>query len=71
MYKTKTAVTLSNGFLTMSNPPFVMLRQRVFKCLPLLLVIPPLFKKCLNECQNNSLLCLKERLSCIGILVRK
>jgi len=69
-FKTKTHLTLLNGFQTTSNPPSVISHQKVSKCLLLSLVTLLLSKKCSRESLNNSLLCSEEKLSSIGILVK-
>merc|ERR1711861_41904 len=69
-FKTKTHLTLLNGFQTTSNPPSVISHQRVSRCLLLSLVTPPPSKRCSRESLNNSLLCSEERLSSIGTPVK-
>jgi len=69
-FKTKTHLTLLNGFQITSNPPSVISHQKVSKCLLLSLVTLLLSKKCSRESLNNSLLCSEEKLSSIGILVK-
>ncbi len=66
--KIKTPLTLLNGFLTTSSHPFVIFLPKAWRWLSLSLETQLLFKKCLRELLSNSLLCLEEKLSCIGIL---
>lgn len=68
MSKTKTHHISFNGFPTTLNHPFVISHPRDWRWLSLSLETALLSKKCSRESLNNSLLCLEERLSYIGIL---
>ena len=70
MFKTRTHHISLNGSPITSNHPYVISHQKVWKCLSHLLVTQPPSKKCSRESENNSQLCLEERLSSTGILVK-
>ena len=68
--KTKIVLTSLNGFPTISNHQFVISLQKVWRWPLPSSVTPLLSKKCSKELLNNSLLCLEEKLSSTGTLVK-
>merc|ERR1719223_1046869 len=67
-FKTKTHLTLLNGFQTTSNLLFAISHQRDLRWLLPSLVTPLPSKKCSRELENNSPQCSEERLSSTGTL---